>query len=67
MRWLTKQNRFINECGRKIKAKIPEFQSFFVRYRRTYVLNNTLKTYFYYTYFMIPDVKTLFLYIKGIM
>ena len=50
------QNRFINECARKKKAKIPEFrsftvsefhsfrvsqfQSFFVRCRRTYVLNN---------------------------
>ena len=44
------QNRFINECARKIKAKIPEFhsfrvsqfQSFFVRCRRTYVLNKAL-------------------------
>ena len=40
------ENRFINECARKKKAKIPEFQSFtisefFVRCRRTYVLNNT--------------------------
>ena len=31
------QNRFINECARKKKAKIPEF---LVKYRRTYVLNN---------------------------
>ena len=39
------QNRFINECARKIKAKIPESQSFrvfFVRFRRTYVLNKDL-------------------------
>ena len=37
------QNRFINECARKIKAKIPESQSlrfFFVRCRRTYIHNN---------------------------
>ena len=41
------QNRFINECARKKKAKIPEFHrfivsqfhSFFVRCRRTYFLN----------------------------
>ena len=41
------QNRFINECARKKKAKIPEFQSFrvfFVRCRRTYVLNKWLKS-----------------------
>jgi hypothetical protein len=36
------QNRFINECARKKKAKIPEFQSFFVRCRRTYVLNQNI-------------------------
>ena len=36
------QNWFINACARKKKAKIPESQSFFVRYRRrTYVLNHT--------------------------
>ena len=36
------QNQFINECAGKIKAKIPvsQFHSFFVRCRRTYVLNN---------------------------
>ena len=34
------QNRFINECYRKIKSKIPEFHIFLVRCRRTYVLNN---------------------------
>ena len=33
------QNRFINECARKKKAKIPESRSFLVGYRRTYVLN----------------------------
>ena len=41
-------NRFINECGRKIKAKtlesqsftVSQSQSFFVRFKRTYVLNN---------------------------
>ena len=34
------QNRFINECARMIKAKIPESQSlrvFFVRCRITYM------------------------------
>ena len=52
------QNRFINECARKKKAKIPESQSprvpesrsFLVRYRRTYVLNNIIN-YFYKTLF----------------
>ena len=37
------KNRFINECARKIKDKIPEshsFRVFFVRCRRTYVLKN---------------------------
>ena len=39
------QNWSINECARKKKAKIPEFQSltvtkFFGRCRGTYVLNN---------------------------
>ena len=33
------QNRIMNECKMKKKAKIPEF---LVRYRRTYVLNNIL-------------------------
>ena len=33
------QNRFINECARKKKAKIP-VSEFFVRCRRTYVLKN---------------------------
>ena len=48
------QNRFINEYARKKKAKISESRShgvtesrnhgvFLVRYRRTYVLNNTIK------------------------
>ena len=42
------QNRFIKECSRRKKAKIPMFHSlpvsefFFLRYRRTYVLNNVL-------------------------
>ena len=39
------QNWFINEFARKIKAKIPEFHSirdFFVRCRRTYILNKTI-------------------------
>ena len=31
------QNRFINECARKKKAKMLEFQRFFVGYRRTYL------------------------------
>ena len=31
-------NRLINECSRKKLAKIPEF---FVRYKRSYVLNNS--------------------------
>ena len=38
------QNRFINECARKKKAKIPESRSFLVRYRRTYVLKNIIKS-----------------------
>ena len=33
------QNRSINECARKIKAKIRSLRVFFVRCRRTYVLN----------------------------
>ena len=33
------QNRFINECVRKKKAKIPEGRKAFWSYRRTYVLN----------------------------
>ena len=32
------QNRFINECARKKKAKILEFHSFLKRCRKTYVL-----------------------------
>ena len=32
------QNRFINECAGKKKAKITESWRFLVRYRRTYVL-----------------------------
>ena len=39
------QNKFINYCARKKIVKIPEYRNhgvpdFFVRYRRTYVLNN---------------------------
>ena len=42
------KNRFINECAKKKKDKIPESwsheipesRSFLVRYRRTYVLDN---------------------------
>ena len=43
------QNRFINEYARKKKAKISESLShrfFLVRYRRTCVLNKTIKTQF---------------------
>ena len=39
------QNRFINDCARKKKAKIQKLRSyrvFFVRYRRSYVFKNTL-------------------------
>ena len=39
------QNQFVNECARKINAKIPEsqrFTVFFAKYRRTYVLKNNL-------------------------
>ena len=41
------QNRFINECAKKKQAKIlwfPSFpaQSFFVRFRRTHDLNNSV-------------------------
>ena len=47
-----RKNRLINDCARKIKAKIPESQSFYsfrvsdflVRCRRTYVLNNVTTT-----------------------
>ena len=35
------QNRFINNCVRKKKAKMPEFRSFLVRYRRNYVIKNS--------------------------
>ena len=37
------QNRFINKYTRKKKAKISDFQSFTVRYRRNYVLKNREK------------------------
>ena len=47
------QNRLINECVRKKKAKIPKSQNpgitktrnFLVRYKRTYVLKNYLPMY----------------------
>ena len=38
------QNRFINECARKIKStEFHSFTVFFVRIRRTYVLENMIK------------------------
>ena len=37
------KNWFINKCARNLKAKIPEFHSFFVRCRRTYVINNKIQ------------------------
>ena len=33
------QNRFINECANKKKAKIPDSRSFLARYRGTYILD----------------------------
>ena len=42
------QNRFINVCARKKKAKILESQIFLVRCIRTYVLNNS--------YYILPQM-----------
>ena len=42
------QNRFINEYARKKRYKIPESQSFLVRYRRTCALKNYIQFYEYF-------------------
>ena len=39
------KNLFINECARKKGERVLEFNSFFVRYRRTNVLNYCIKDY----------------------
>ena len=54
------QNRFINECAKKKKkkkkAKIPEFHSYFVRCRRTYVINNKRELYTMHNLFIVTKV-----------
>ena len=62
------QNRFIDECTRKKKAKISKSQcpnfTVYVRCRRTYVLNNQIKKIKNVRYMHIKDPASINFFIK---